>query len=441
MKAEHVEDLIQQAKGVLERNWLGHATRPAPRLPPHQWRRDSAFIAISYAHYDQAKAEQELLSLFRGQWTNGMLPHIVFQSDGQGHFPGPGFWRVHRSPHAPDEPATSGIVQPPVHATAAWHVHRYAEDKRRSQRFLEAVYPQLRAWHAYLYRERDPMGVGLVYLRHPWEAGQDNSPIWDRVLERTEVTPETVPPRRHVDIEVVDGAGRLSAAEYDCYAYLVKLAYDHGYDEYRIWESNPFLVQDVLFNALLVQANRDLAEIARVLGEDPGPWEGLAERTATAMNTKLWDEEHGIYFDYDLVAGELVQAHVAAGFSPLYAGVPEKRRAARMVGRLNSNGFYRLNDACWAVPSYDREEPGLSPDHPWRGPIWINVNWVLYHGLRRYGYDDCADRVKEAICEMPRRWGFREHFDPDTGRGHGSGDFSWTAALALDLLLETQRDA
>lgn len=70
--------LIPQAKGVLEGNWMGHATKPAPQLYPHQWSWDSAFIAIGYAHFDQDRAEKELRSLFRGQWSNGLLPHIVF---------------------------------------------------------------------------------------------------------------------------------------------------------------------------------------------------------------------------------------------------------------------------------------------------------------------------------------------------------------------------
>ena len=54
-----VEDettLIQQAKAVLQSNWIGHATKPAPRLYPHQWSWDSAFIAMGYAHYDQERA-------------------------------------------------------------------------------------------------------------------------------------------------------------------------------------------------------------------------------------------------------------------------------------------------------------------------------------------------------------------------------------------------
>lgn len=297
------------------------------------------------------------------------------------------------------------------------------------------MFPKLRAWHEFLYREHS-LGDGLVYIRHPWGSGQDNSPIWDRVMQRIQLTQEMVPEYQRVDRDLVDEADRPSEREYDRYAYLVKLFRDNDYDEARIKKVCPFLVLDVLFNTLLAQSNYDLAEMALLLGEDAAPFEAWAQQTAEGLRNKLWVEEHAIYFDYDLVADELIHAHVAAGFSPLFAGVPTAEQAERICQQLNSYGFCRLNDRCWAVPSYDKEAPGYSPTRYWRGPIWINVNWMLYRGLRRYGLNEYAEHVKQAILELPLRWGFYEYFDPDTGRGHGSDNFSWTAALVLDLLLE-----
>jgi len=90
----------------------------------------------------------------------------------------------------------------------------------------------------------------------------------------------------------------------------------------RIREDCPFLVQDVLFNALLCQADKDLAQIARALGEDGAFFEERAERTAHAMNEKLWDAEHSIYLDFDLVAQRLIYVYVAPNFVPLFAGIP-----------------------------------------------------------------------------------------------------------------------
>jgi hypothetical protein len=429
--------LIQQARTVLDGNWMGYATKPAVRLYPHHWSWDAAFIAIGYAHYDQARAEQELRSLFHGQWANGLLPHIVFNPTVRHYAPDPAFWEIERSPHAPRHVCTSGIVQPPLHATAAWQIYRHAQDTGRARAFLMELFPKLRAWHAYLYRERDVDGDGLIYIRHPWESGQDNSPIWDQILARMVLTPELVPPYQRADTSLVHSAERPSDAEYDRYAYLVKLFRDHDYDEARIRASCPFLVQDVLFNTLLVQANIDLASIAHLLGANPAPMLELAQRTATALNQKLWvsQDQHGIYVDYDLVAKEQIHAQVAAGFSPLFAGVPSMHQAGHILTTLNTSGFCRLGHDCWAVPSFDKGAPGYSPRRYWRGPIWININWILYRGLQRYGFTAYANRVRQAIIELPRRSGFYEYFDPDLGQGYGAENFSWTAALLLDTLL------
>ena len=87
-------------------------------------------------------------------------------------------------------------------------------------------------------------------------------------------------------------------------------------------------MQDVLFNALLCQADKDLAQIARALGEDGVFFEEGAERTARAMNEKLWDAEHSIYLDFDLVAQRPIYVYVA----PNFVHQQGRHRLARLLG-------------------------------------------------------------------------------------------------------------
>jgi hypothetical protein len=434
MTGEQYSQLIEQAKAVLDANRVGRYTKPAPHLYPHQWLWDSAFIAIGYIHYDQSRAEEELRALFDAQWSNGLVPHIVFNPQADRYFPNPQMWGTVGDPRVPAGQLTSGIVQPPVHATAAMHLFRYAPDRERARVFLAELFPRLRDWHAYLFRERDQHGEGLVYIRHPWESGMDNSPLWDASLRRIEPKPGEVPAYQRVDTTIVDAADRPTNADYDRYMYLVKLFADRDYDEARIAPDCPYLIQDVLFNTLLCQANQDLAEIARVLGEDSAPFEAWAERTRQAINAKLWDQEHAIYVDFDLATGTPIPAHVAAGFAPLYAGIPSPARAQHMYAYLNSPAFCRLDEETYPVPSNSRLAPDFSPMRYWRGPVWINVDWLLYQGLERYGFDAYAARVREAIVELVQQHGFYEYFNPHTGAGHGTDQFSWTAALLLDVL-------
>ncbi len=435
--AQDREALIRQAKAVLEFNWTGEYTQPGPRLYPHQWSWDSALIAMGYAHYDQARAEKEMRHLFSAQWKNGLLPQIVFNTEFHNYFPGPSFWHAGESPDAPEHHRTSGVVLPPAHATAALHLYRHAGDARA---FLKEAFPHLEAWHEYLYRERDPAGEALVYIRHPWESGMDNSPMWDAILQRLHLRKGEIPTYRRADTQTVSSQDRPTSASYDRFAWLVKFFAEREYDEQRIREDCPFLVQDVLFNSLLCKSGRDLAEIARVLGEDPSPFEERSEKTARAIDEKLWDEERGTYLDYDLRSGAPIPVYFAPNLvGPLYAGVPDDSRAGRVVESLEKDGFGLADEGVMPVPSYDINGYGFSPEQYWRGPVWINIDWFLMHGLEDYGYTAQAERLRRTIVDLCEGSGFHEYFDPLSGEGHGSVLFSWSAALLIDTLMDGGR--
>ena len=329
------------------------------------------------------------------------------------------------------------MVQPPVHATAVLYVYQHAKDEAAAEGFLRRAFPKLKAWHEYLHRERDPEGEDLVYIRHPWESGMDNSPMWDQIIEQLQLRRDQIPQYRRADIHFVSAGDRPSDSAYDRFAYLVKLFADRNYDETRIREDCPFLVQDVLFNALLCQAEKDLAQIARALSEDPSPFEQRAEKMAHAMNENLWDEEHSTYLDFDLVSNRLLEVDVAPNFVPLYAGIPNEVQARRMVDALENTGFGLSDESLTPVPSYDRYGFAFFPTRYWRGgPVWANINWFLMRGLERYGYRKQAERLRNTIVSLCKEQGFYEYFDPTTGFGHGSDLFSGTAALFLDTVLE-----
>jgi len=429
--------LARAGLAILDANWLGHATRASSRLYPHQWSWDAACIAIAYSHFHQARAETELRSLFEGQWRNGLLPHIRF-TDGARYFPGPEFWQTELSPDAPAHPRTSGIVQPPVHATAVWQVYRNALDIERAEAFLRELLPRLAAWHEYLYRERTRDGEGLVELWHPWESGIDNSPLWDEALARITPPDDEIPEYKRVDTEVVDSSQRPTNAEYDRYAYLVKCYRERAYDQARIRAECPFAIQDVLFNAILVRAGQDLASIARVVGEDPEPYERAAETTRSSLDSKLWSEADGMYLDYDLRADAPIRARTWGGLAPLYCGVVPDR-ADRLLGTVRR--FAVDLDGGWAVASVSEDDPSFDPARYWRGPVWPMISWVIYLGLRRHGFDDEADQLRSTQLDLARSGGFWEHYNATTGEGQGTEHLSWTAAIVLDLLLAPPGDS
>ncbi len=118
-------DLVRRAQAVLERNRRGAYTCPSVKLYPHQWLWDSCFTAIGIAAYDAPRAAGELRSLFRGQWANGMVPHMIF-AEGTRDAGSRTIWQSHRYPDAPRDVATSCITQPPLASVAVERVARGA---------------------------------------------------------------------------------------------------------------------------------------------------------------------------------------------------------------------------------------------------------------------------------------------------------------------------
>ncbi len=435
---EKIKILMREAKNVLDRNWTGSFTRPAEGQYPYQWSWDSVFIAMGYSHYNQERAEQEYRHLLSGQWKNGMIPQINFSDKkSESYFPGPDFWQVEKSEHAPKHPKTSGICQPPIHAVGLLHLLKHAPDRERALNFCKEIFPKLEAWHQYLYRERDPFDEGLAYIRHPWESGQDNSPIWNEVLNALILEPDQIPYYVRKDIRLIDPSERPTDDDYDKFVYLLLFSRERNYNEERILKDDcPFLMQDVLFNTLLCKANQDLAEIAGIIGKDPTPFLNWAKKTTTSINNKLWYDQEAMYADYDLRADKKVQARVLSGFIPLYAGIPDEIKKNKIFNYLNTHCFCQMTDECFPAPTFDRSRDGYSSRLYWRGPVWINMNWLLKKGLEQYGFEDYVAQLNHSIMELTQKSGFREYYDTDDGKGYGADNFSWTASLLIDVLYD-----
>lgn len=424
---EEMETLRGRAWEVLAANDRGRFTVPTAPLYPYQWMWDSAWIALGWAESDEGRAWTEIESLFSAQWPSGMLPHIIFHEKEKTYFPGPDVWQ------SGTQPPSSGITQPPVVGTVVRWLYENAVDRDLAEHVARDLWPRLLAYHRWLYEARDPEGTGLVAILHPWESGMDNSPVWDEALARVPVRPDALPERTgrgggpvRRDVQHVDAAERPTDDDYRRYMSLVAQFRDAGYDSKRLHGESPFCVVDAGFNALLHRANLDLLALAEQLNLDATELEAWTRRTARAFET-LWSQTFGMYLSWDRRAERSILVASASGLLPLFAGIPTAERAARMAAAIEEWG----RSVCRLVPSTAPSDPRFDPRRYWRGPVWVVVNWLLWHGLCRYGFDDLARRVREDTMELLAREGFREYYDPRDGRGLGGHGFSWSAALLL----------
>jgi hypothetical protein len=427
--------LLRRARKVLDANWTGEATVASRSLYPHQWSWDAAFVAIGRSWFEPERAIRELEAMFRAQWANGMLPHIRFDPRTVDYFPGPDFWASDRVPLAPRDQRTSGLTQPPLHARAALEVHRHAGGDEEALPFLRRIFPKLVAQHAYLASRRDPAGHGLATIVHPWESGLDNSPIWDSELDAIEVPPGAIPPYRRYDLVHANAADRPSAAAYDRYVYLAVRYRDSGYDDADLLANSPFLVEDPLFNAIYLWSAHALAEIAGILGEDRAPFEAAARRIHDGLLAHLWEPGARRFFAYDLRSRRSIRKESVDSMIPLLDPELPADLVEAIVAELTSRHFASPPGVeRYLVPSYDLDGAEFDRRRYWRGPVWINTDWLLWRGLRQHGWASLAGAIEDSVVGLVERSGFREYFDPFTGEGYGSPDFSWTAALLIDVL-------
>ncbi|MFC4906594.1 MGH1-like glycoside hydrolase domain-containing protein [Actinomadura gamaensis] len=421
--------LWQAAARVLDANWTGTATVPSPGLYPHQWSLDSAFVALGLARHRRDRAERELTSLFRGQWADGLLPHLVFDDTLARHayFPGPEMWHGDHRPRAPHGVRTSGLTQPPLHAFAALRLHESAppSEAEHSLDFLRGLYPCLAAQHRYLAEARDLSGSGLAAICHPWESGMDNSPAWDRPLGALRLPPAAYSPGR-------TPRDLPTGEDYDRYVHLVALLRAHDYEPAYIRDDHPFAVEDPLFNAAYLASEHALAEIAALVGADPAPHRERSARVHAALLDRLWDHEQGCFRARDLRDDRLLPVVTVAAFAPLLDPDLPPGTVRRLVDLLLSARF--AGAAGYPVPTCDIQAPAFDRSGYWRGPTWINTNWLLWHGALGHGLTVVADLLYGSTLRLVRQSGFREYFDPFDGTGRGSHDYSWSAALVLDLL-------
>ena len=396
---------------LLRANDRGRHTIPSPHLYPHQWNWDSAFAALGWAWFDPGRALSELERLLEAQWPDGNVPHIRFAEGPEAYAPGPDFWGTEDL-----APPRSSITQPPIAAIAALKVLERGGDPDR----VRALLPALDRWHGWLLGARDPAGHGAVALVHPWESGMDNAPRWDEALMRWE--PGEVSFTR-VDTERADPDERPHDSEYRRYAHLVDVVRRCGFDQVLACERSPFLVEDVAITGMLGWAEECLAELGERLGVATAAAERLGRLEAGLEH--LWTDEG--FRDFDLRAGAHVAVRGAWELVPLVAPLSPERAAA-VVARL---GIY---DAPCPLPTVPLGDPCYEARRYWRGPMWVSVNWLVVRGLQRHGYGGEARALAAATLEAVEAGGPREHYRSDTGAPGGAKDFTWSAALALDLL-------
>ncbi len=259
----------------------------------------------------------------------------------------------------------------------AWTVWRLFEyDGDRE--FLEEVYEYVVRWNQWWFANNDTDADGLCEYQHPYSSGLDDSPLWDHGM------PVTAP---------------------DLNTYLV----------------------------LQMEA---LGKMARTIGldDEAEQWETRSQEHLQRMLEHMYDQQAGVFWARH--NGQVVPVLTPFNLFPLLTGQLPHEVAERLVSHLtNPEEFW----APYPVPSVAMTEESFSPLKMWRGPTWVNVNYLLIEGLMRSGYADLARELRTRTLNLLMGHNdIVEYYSPLTGEASpkAAGTFGWSAALFIDLALQ-----
>ena len=249
--------------------------------------------------------------------------------------------------------------------------------------FLDEIYDALSRWNAWWFEKNDDDQDGIIQYNHPYSSGLDDSPMWD--------------------------------------------------------EGMP--VESPELNSYLVMSMDALAKIAEILGfsGEAQDWTRQAQMLTEKILRHFWDAETGVFW----ATRNHKPIRVLTPFSlyPLLTGRMPKPIEKELVRHLFSKEEFWTD---FPIPTVAKSDPRYEPDTMWRGPTWININYLFIDGLERIGRRWEARRLRKKTLDLIMRNGdIYEYYNPETGRQcmRAASVFGWSSAVFVDLAIRASREA
>ena len=248
--------------------------------------------------------------------------------------------------------------------------------------FLDEIYEPVVRWNNWWFDNNDLDGNGLCEYQHPFSSGLDDSPLWD------------------------DGMP-VESPDLNTYLYLQQEA---------------------------------LGRIAEVIGEHDQAqlWQQRARAIVERLIRISWDANTGFFWATH--NGNRVNVRTPFNLFPLLTGQLPADISRRLVAHLtDARQFWSR----YPIPSVAMDDPKYDPVQMWRGPTWVNINYLLIEGLLRSGYAvlarDLRRRTLDLIC---CRDDIYEYYHPETGENPpaAAATFGWSSAVFIDLAIQAARE-
>ena len=342
------------------------------------WAWDSWKHAVALAHFKIDLAKDQVRAMYDFQLDNGFIVDCVYRDTTIDN-------HNYRN------------TKPPLSAWAIWNIYKQDGDVE----FVKELYPKIVKQHNWWYEFRDFDKDGIceygstdgTLVAAKWESGMDN-------------------------------AVRFDSSE------MVK-------SSETVYSLNQ---ESVDLNSYLYAEKKFLLEMAKVLGlkDDVVLFEKDVSVLKERIQTQFYDQETGWFYDTSIDGEEFIQVMGCEGWIPLWAEVATKEQAETVKKNMMNPSYFNTK-----VPfqTLSASHPDFKPNRGyWRGPNWLDQAYFGVKGLHNYGYHDEAYKatyklIHNAEGVLAKGASIRENYQPITGEGLESQNFSWSAAHYLLLLL------
>lgn len=340
---------------------------------------DTFFNAAFSALVSDASASATMRLLLEGQAPDGRAP----------------LRRYLQNSRRDEAAVTAGRSMPPIGAMCVWKVYLTTHDLG----LLAWAYPRLRQWNDWWFSNRgdgqawrDGNGDGLLEwgfdaeLEHGQLGARTMSNAAKQRLAFSESGLEDRP-------QWINSHPATASNQPDPQS---ELGDEAKYND----KTHTLEYSTVGLNALYALDTEILMMMARELNlpVEADKWQIRYERIRTSVNDKLWSEEDGLYLNrhWD---GRFSHRLSPENFYPLVAGLADEEQAKRMTATLlDPTKFWGE----YPLPSISRDDAAFAEKAPGRGAIWAPMSYLIYLGLKRYGYQNEAAELARKNLSMAR---------------------------------------
>ena len=345
------------------------------------WLNDQQYAAYLCGLIDTEQARENLAVALAGETPQGNLPCLLTAKDA---------W-VDRN-------------QLPIGSFLLWLTFL----RGGSRAMLEAAYQPYLRNHAWWWAHRDPKGSGLVSF--------GNSAVGTGLYRGTNIGAR--------DESSMDNSPMHDGAKIDP----------------RLGTLDQW---DVGLNAMLALDAEMLARIGRELGDTVSSEKLDAESEALKgrIRSELWDTSRGIFANRRW-SGDFARSISPTSFWPLLCGAASPEQAASLLKHLADETRF---GGTVGLPSVSRDDPAFKDNVYWRGRIWPPLNWTVWQGLNRYGFEaEAGELARTSWALFAREWEksrvCAENYNGETGEALDQPDtdgfYSWGALMPVLAVAE-----